>query len=188
MVGATGFEPATSCSQGRRANRTALRPDPFAVTRCRPPGACRIYGQSRAASSPLPGDHLAIYPLDLLRSASRARSAARPSRARAAPSPRAARRSPSIRRRQAARASASPAGKRSPFTPSSTISGMPPIREATTAFDEANASITAYGRFSYQREGRTTNCDSARILSSSVAAPVSRELHAVRAELPRRAS
>jgi hypothetical protein len=29
MVGAAGFEPATSCSQGRRANQAALRPDPF---------------------------------------------------------------------------------------------------------------------------------------------------------------
>jgi hypothetical protein len=27
MVGATGFEPATSCSQGKRANHAALRPD-----------------------------------------------------------------------------------------------------------------------------------------------------------------
>ena len=27
MVGAAGFEPAASCSQGRRANQTALRPD-----------------------------------------------------------------------------------------------------------------------------------------------------------------
>ena len=27
MVGAAGFEPATSCSQSRRANRAALRPD-----------------------------------------------------------------------------------------------------------------------------------------------------------------
>ena len=27
MVGAAGFEPATSCSQGRRANQAALRPD-----------------------------------------------------------------------------------------------------------------------------------------------------------------
>ena len=29
MVGAAGFEPATSCSQGRRANQAALRPEPF---------------------------------------------------------------------------------------------------------------------------------------------------------------
>ena len=29
MVGAAGFEPATSCSQGRRANQAALRPDSF---------------------------------------------------------------------------------------------------------------------------------------------------------------
>jgi hypothetical protein len=29
MVGAAGFEPATSCSQGRRANQAALRPDPL---------------------------------------------------------------------------------------------------------------------------------------------------------------
>jgi hypothetical protein len=30
MVGAGGFEPPTSCAQGRRANQTALRPDkPF---------------------------------------------------------------------------------------------------------------------------------------------------------------
>lgn len=29
MVGAAGFEPATSCSQGRRANQAALRPDQF---------------------------------------------------------------------------------------------------------------------------------------------------------------
>jgi hypothetical protein len=28
LVGAAGFEPATSCSQGRRANQAALRPDP----------------------------------------------------------------------------------------------------------------------------------------------------------------
>ncbi len=27
VVGAAGFEPATSCSQGRRANQAALRPD-----------------------------------------------------------------------------------------------------------------------------------------------------------------
>jgi hypothetical protein len=27
MVGARGFEPPTSCSQGRRANQTALRPE-----------------------------------------------------------------------------------------------------------------------------------------------------------------
>ncbi len=27
MVGAAGFEPATSCSQSRRANRAALRPE-----------------------------------------------------------------------------------------------------------------------------------------------------------------
>ena len=27
MVGAVGFEPTTSCSQGRRANQAALRPD-----------------------------------------------------------------------------------------------------------------------------------------------------------------
>lgn len=27
MVGARGFEPPTSCSQGRRANQAALRPD-----------------------------------------------------------------------------------------------------------------------------------------------------------------
>ena len=27
LVGAAGFEPATSCSQGRRANQAALRPD-----------------------------------------------------------------------------------------------------------------------------------------------------------------
>ena len=27
MVGARGFEPPTSCSQGRRANQTAPRPD-----------------------------------------------------------------------------------------------------------------------------------------------------------------
>ena len=27
MVGAAGFEPATSCSQGRRANQAALRPE-----------------------------------------------------------------------------------------------------------------------------------------------------------------
>ena len=27
MVGAAGFEPAASCSQGRRANQAALRPD-----------------------------------------------------------------------------------------------------------------------------------------------------------------
>ena len=29
MVGAAGFEPATSCSQGRRANQAAPRPDPL---------------------------------------------------------------------------------------------------------------------------------------------------------------
>jgi hypothetical protein len=29
VVGAAGFEPATSCSQGRRANQAALRPDPL---------------------------------------------------------------------------------------------------------------------------------------------------------------
>ncbi len=28
LVGAAGFEPATSCSQGRRANQAALRPEP----------------------------------------------------------------------------------------------------------------------------------------------------------------
>lgn len=27
MVGAVGFEPTTSCSQGRHANQAALRPD-----------------------------------------------------------------------------------------------------------------------------------------------------------------
>ena len=27
LVGARGFEPPTSCSQGRRANQAALRPD-----------------------------------------------------------------------------------------------------------------------------------------------------------------
>lgn len=27
MVGAVGFEPTASCSQGRRANQAALRPD-----------------------------------------------------------------------------------------------------------------------------------------------------------------
>lgn len=27
VVGAVGFEPTTSCSQGRRANQAALRPD-----------------------------------------------------------------------------------------------------------------------------------------------------------------
>ena len=27
LVGAVGFEPTTSCSQGRRANQAALRPD-----------------------------------------------------------------------------------------------------------------------------------------------------------------
>jgi hypothetical protein len=27
LVGATGFEPATPCSQGRCANQAALRPD-----------------------------------------------------------------------------------------------------------------------------------------------------------------
>ncbi len=26
VIGANGFEPSTSCSQGRRANQTALRP------------------------------------------------------------------------------------------------------------------------------------------------------------------
>ncbi len=31
MVGAAGFEPATSCSQGRRANQAALRPDPLGI-------------------------------------------------------------------------------------------------------------------------------------------------------------
>ena len=31
LVGATGFEPATSCSQGTRANQAALRPDPGAI-------------------------------------------------------------------------------------------------------------------------------------------------------------
>ena len=29
FVGAAGFEPATSCSQGRRANQAAPRPDPY---------------------------------------------------------------------------------------------------------------------------------------------------------------
>jgi hypothetical protein len=29
LVGARGFEPPASCSQGRRANQTALRPDPL---------------------------------------------------------------------------------------------------------------------------------------------------------------
>ena len=29
MVGASRFERPTSCSQGRRANQAALRPDPF---------------------------------------------------------------------------------------------------------------------------------------------------------------
>ena len=28
MVGVAGFEPATSCSQGTRANQAALHPDP----------------------------------------------------------------------------------------------------------------------------------------------------------------
>lgn len=32
MVGATGFEPATSCSQGKRANQTAPRPERYYIT------------------------------------------------------------------------------------------------------------------------------------------------------------
>ena len=32
MVGAAGFEPATSCAQGRRAIQAALRPDKNVVT------------------------------------------------------------------------------------------------------------------------------------------------------------
>ncbi len=31
LVGAAGFEPATSCSQGRRANQAALRPEDISV-------------------------------------------------------------------------------------------------------------------------------------------------------------
>ena len=33
MVGAPGFEPGTSCTQSRRANHAALRPDHFYYTR-----------------------------------------------------------------------------------------------------------------------------------------------------------
>ena len=32
LVGARGFEPPTSCSQGRRANQAALRPDDCLLT------------------------------------------------------------------------------------------------------------------------------------------------------------
>jgi hypothetical protein len=31
MVGARGFEPPTSCSRSRRANRAALRPDSISL-------------------------------------------------------------------------------------------------------------------------------------------------------------
>ena len=33
VVGARGFEPPTSCSQGRRANQAALRPEQTAILR-----------------------------------------------------------------------------------------------------------------------------------------------------------
>lgn len=51
MVGAAGFEPATSCSQGRRANQAALRPErrrDTSMVRSRPAPALSC--QSRHAS------------------------------------------------------------------------------------------------------------------------------------------
>ena len=44
LVGATGFEPTTPCSQSRCANRTALRPEKcllFRKTECKDKGLCR---------------------------------------------------------------------------------------------------------------------------------------------------